>query len=168
MKGGCVSSPDLRPLRVNRLLQIRPSFGGMLRSAKKRTYIITISKKSITYLDTILLQHLNYNAQIGVLGHELSHASDFFNKGFGKMCHVVVGHVSKKYVDHFEFNTDRICINHGLGYQLLAWSLNVRENLKSDSGLGAATLPADATNERYMNPSTIKNIIATHPLYQNH
>lgn len=147
-------------------LTTRPSFTGMFRSAKKRTYIITISKKSISYLDTILLQNLSYNAQIGVLGHELCHVSDFINKGFGSMCQVAFGHFSKKYVDRFEFNTDRACINHGLGYQLLAWSINVRENLKSSSWLGAATLPPDATSERYMNPSTIESILPTNPLYQ--
>lgn len=149
-------------------LATRPSFTGMFRSAKRRTYFIIISKKSISYLDTILLQHLNYNAQIGVLGHELSHVSDFINKGFGSMCRVACGHFSKKYVNRFEFNTDRSCINHGLGYQLLSWSINVRLNLKSSSWLGAASLPPDATSERYMNPSTIESIFATHPLYQRH
>jgi len=148
-------------------LSTRPSVTGMLRSAKKRTYIISISKKSISFLDTILLDRLNYNAQIGVLGHELSHVSDFINKGFGRMCRLAVGHLSKKYIDRFEFNTDRICIDHGLGYQLLAWSKNVRENLKSSSWLGAATLPPDAASERYMNPKTIQLILATHPRYQN-
>lgn len=146
-------------------LATRPSFTGMFRSAKKRTYIITISKKNISYLDTILLQNLNYNAQIGVLGHELCHVSDFINKGFGSMCQVAIGHFSKKHVDRFEFNTDRSCIYHGLGYQLLAWSINVRENLKSSSWLGAATLPPDSTRERYMNPTTIERIITTHPRY---
>jgi len=146
-------------------LSTRPSFAGMFRSAKKRTYIITISKKSISYLDTILLKHLNYNAQIGVLGHELSHVSDFINKGFGSMCRLAIGHCSKKYVDRFEFNTDMICINHGLGYQLLAWSINVRENLKSSKWFGAGTLPPDAATERYMNPSTITKLLKSKELY---
>ncbi|CAN5479721.1 hypothetical protein BH11BAC2_BH11BAC2_21800 [soil metagenome] len=147
-------------------LATRPSYGGMLRSAKKRTYIITISNKSRAFLDTILLKNLNYNAQIGVLGHELSHVSDFAKKGFGGMCKVVFGHLSKNYVDHFEFNTDRRCIDHGLGYQLLAWSINVRENLKSSSWKGAETLSLNTEDERYMNPGTIEKILANHPLYQ--
>jgi len=37
-------------------LATRPSFFSMFRSAKKRTYIITISKRSNTQLDTITLK----------------------------------------------------------------------------------------------------------------
>ena len=148
-------------------LSTRPSFVGMFRFTKNRTYIITISKKSISFLDTILLCNLNYNAQIGVLGHELSHVSDFNSKGFGSMCRVVIGHLSKKYVDSFEFITDRACIDHGLGYQLLAWSINVRENLKSTSWLGAANMPPDSISERYMNPGTIERILLMHTMYQS-
>lgn len=76
-------------------LTTRPTLYSMFRSAKKRTYIITISEKSTKYLDTILLRNLNYNAQIGVLGHELCHVSDYLNKGFSKMWNVVV--LSLKY-----------------------------------------------------------------------
>ena len=118
-------------------LASRPSFLGMFQTAKKRTYIVSISKKSISFLNAIILHNLNYNAQIGVLGHELSHVSDFNNKSFGGMCKVILGHLSSKYVDRFEFNTDKICIDHGLGYQLLSWSNNVRENLKTSSWRGA-------------------------------
>jgi len=76
---------------------------------------------------------------------------------------------SKNEVDKFEFDTDLNCINHGLGYQLLDWSINVRENLKRVNWLGAVNLTADEKSERYMNPSTIKNILSKHPLYQeNH
>jgi len=166
--------PELKAVKIkfrikNKItpLSTRPSFVGMFRFTKNRTYIITISKKSISFLDTILLCNLNYNAQIGVLGHELSHVSDFNSKGFGSMCRVVIGHLSKKYVDSFEFITDRACIDHGLGYQLLAWSINVRENLKSTSWLGAANMPPDSISERYMNPGTIERILLMHTMYQS-
>jgi hypothetical protein len=148
-------------------LATRPTVVSMFRSAKKRTYIITISRKSTNYLNAIVFENLNYNAQIGVLGHELCHVSDYLNKGLGKMFNVVFIEIfSKKAVDKFEFNTDLNCINHGLGYQLLDWSINVRENLKRVNWLGAVNLTADEKSERYMNPSTIKNILSKHLLYQ--
>lgn len=147
-------------------LATRPSFISMFRKAKKRTYIVTISKNSISLLDSIILQNLNYNAQIGVLGHELSHIFDFSNKNFFRMCQVFFGHLSKKYTDHFEFNTDQICIDHRLGYQLLAWSNNVRKNLKTKNWGGPDNDPHNNKRERYMNPSTINRIISTHPLYE--
>lgn len=148
-------------------LATRPTFFSMFRASKKRTYIITISKKSSSYLDAIVFKNLNYNAQIGVLGHELCHVSDYLNKGLGKMFNIATNQIfSKKEVDNFEFNTDLNCINHGLGYQLLDWSINVRENLKRVNWLGAVNLTLDEKSERYMNPSTIVDILSKHPLYQ--
>lgn len=166
--------PDLKDIKIKfRLrnretpLATRPTFFSMFRSAKKRTYIITISKKSTNYLDTIIFRNLNYNAQIGVLGHELCHISDYLNKGFGEMSSIAFIQIfSKKAVDKFEFNTDLNCINHGLGYQLLDWSINVRGNLKRVNWLGAVNLTADEKSERYMNPFTIMDILSKHPLYQ--
>ena len=165
--------PELRDIKIqfrvkNKItpLATRPSVIGMFRKAQKRRYIVTISKNSISFLDSIILQNLNYNAQIGVLGHELGHVLDFSKKSIGGMYNVIFGHLSKKYTDRFEFNTDQICIDHGLGYQLLAWSANVRENLKTINWQGADNLLPSAKNERYMNPSTIISIISTHPLYQ--
>lgn len=150
-------------------LATRPTFFSMFRSAKKRTYVITISKKSTNYLDAIVLKNIDYNAQIGVLGHELSHISDYLNKGFGEMFTVAINEVfSKKKVDKFEFKTDLNCINHGLGYQLLDWSIQVRDNLKRDNWLGAVNLMGGKNSERYMNPTTIINILDKHPLYKDH
>lgn len=165
--------PELKDIKIefrikNREtpLTTRPTFFSMFRSAKNRTYIITISRKSTNYLDAIVLENLNFNAQIGVLGHELCHVSEYINKGFWKMSNIAFIEIfSKKAVDTFEFNTDLNCINHGLGFQLLDWSINVRENLKRDNWRGAVNLNADEKNERYMNPSTIKAILSKHPHY---
>lgn len=166
--------PELKDIKVKFRLKNRktplttkPTLFSMLCSSKKRTYVITISKKSTDYLENITFKNLRFNAQIGVLGHELSHVSDYINKGFGKMSHIAFIEIfSKKEVDKFEFNTDWNCINHGMGYQLLDWSTNVRQNLKIDNWRGTVNLTADEKSERYMNPSTIKDIISTHPLYQ--
>lgn len=165
--------PELKNIKIkfrlkNRTtpLATRPTLFSMFQSPKKRTYIITISEKSTNYLDTIVFKKLNYNAQIGVLGHELCHVSDYLNKGFGKMCNIAAKELfSKRATDNFEFNTDLNCINHGLGYQLLDWSSNVRENLKRANWRGAVNLTVDQKSERYMNPNTIIEFLSKHPLY---
>lgn len=165
--------PELKGVKIifrikNRTtpLATRPTLLSMFQSAKKRTYIITISEKSTNYLDTIVFKKLNYNAQIGVLGHELCHVSDYLNKGFGKMCNIAAKELfSKRATDNFEFNTDLNCINHGLGYQLLDWSSNVRKNLKRANWRGAVNLTVDQKSERYMNPNTIIEFLSKHPLY---
>ena len=148
-------------------LATRPTFLSMFRQAKKRTYIITISNKSTNYLNTIIFKNLTFNAQIGVLSHELAHISDYLNKGFGKILVIAKNELfCPKAVDALEYSTDLASINHGLGYQLLAWSTNVRINLKRANWLGAVNLTEDEKSERYMNPSTITEVISKHPLYQ--
>lgn len=148
-------------------LTSRPTFFSMFRSAKRRTYVITISKESSKKFDTITFKNLRYNAQIGVLGHELCHISDYLKINFGGLVKIGFHQImNSKSIDKFEYNTDFNCINHGLGYQLLDWSCNVRENLNRPNWLSASNLSNDVTSERYMNPATILEIISKHPLYQ--
>jgi hypothetical protein len=135
---------------------------------EKRRYKITISKKSIKMLSPILLKNLNYNAQIGVLGHELSHVADFNSKSFGGILKILFGNFSSSFLDRFEYNTDKICIEHGLGYQLLAWSKNVNDSLHLHSSDKATKEQNTAKKkERYMRPSTIERILSQDPAYAN-
>ena len=54
----------------------------------------------------------------------------------------------------------------GVFFSFGNWVTISRENLKRVNWLGAVNLTADEKSERYMNPSTIKNILSKHPLYQ--
>lgn len=149
-------------------LSSRPSFIGLLQSAKNRKYTITISDETNSKLEPILFKNLNLNAQIGIIGHELSHVSDYMEKGFGKMSSLLwIEIFSKKEVDKFEYKTDLRCINHGLGYQLLEWSKSVRSNLKIDYWRGADNLRYQTKRERYLNPETIIKTMKSNVLYGN-
>ena len=58
-----------------------------------------------------------------------------------------------------EFNTDRICIHHGLGNYLLAYSKHVRETMHVHNWRGGDYVNKGNGNgkyERYMNPDTIE------------
>ena len=100
------------------------------------------------------------------MGHELSHVVDFNTKTFGGILKVVLGNLSDSFLDRFEFNTDKICIEHELGYQLLAWSKNVRDSLKIEKWEGAQNLKNQTQKrERYMSPKTIEKYISTLPAY---
>lgn len=128
--------------------------------------MITISSKSQGIMDSILLGNLNYNAQIGVLAHELSHVADYHTMSFWKFLRLAFGLLSTSYMNKFEYNTDQICIDHGAGYQLLAWSKNTNQFITPEiieKYFGKEFL----TTERYMFPKTIEQKISIHPLYQN-
>lgn len=115
----------------------------------------------------ILFQNLPFNAQIGVIGHELGHVVEFSCMATIKIVEHAASNVSSKYIDHFEFKTDSICITHGLGYQLLAWSTYVRKVMHKDNWDGADNVHKPMVRERYMNPSTIRKRISQLRLYQD-
>lgn len=168
--------PELRHIHIrfkyktaHSPLATRPTFPGLLFKKSKRRFTITISDHTVDKLEPILLKQMDFNAQIGVIGHELSHVADFTRRNILSLAGSGIGHIfSSHYIDRFEFRTDSICIAHGLGYQLLAWSTFVRsamhlENWDGPDNLNITTMP----RERYMNPSTIKKRIAEDSIYSN-
>jgi len=136
------------------LLQTRPIGRGIF-NRHTRQFTITISDSTYWKLATIQLDNMNFNAQVGVIGHELSHVSDFIRRSFIDLAMSGVKHISSKYIDGFEYRTDSICIAHGLGCQLLAWSRFVRATLHTGDYDGADNINKPMLHERYMNPATI-------------
>lgn len=148
-------------------LTTRPTFPGVLFKKSKRRFTVTISDSTVAALQPILLKQMDFNTQVGVIGHELSHASDFSRRNIFSLAGSGIGHIfSSHYIDRFEYRTDSICIAHGLGYQLLAWSAFVRKTMHRENWEGADNVNVPAmTRERYMNPSTITKRIAADPSY---
>ena len=130
-----------------------------------KKFIITISDSSIDLLSPILYKQLDFNAQVGVIGHELSHVADFSAKGFFGLVGMGLGFMSSRYIDQLEYKTDSICIAHGLGHYLLAWSQFVRNALHSKNYDGADNIKKPMNRERYMNPLTIIKRIEADPQY---
>lgn len=136
------------------LLQTRPVTRGIFNRHTRR-FTITISDSTYWKLMPIQLDSMNFNAQVGVIGHELSHVSDFIQRNFISLAMSGVKHLFTRYIDRFEYRTDSICIAHGLGYQLLAWSRFVRAKLHTGDYDGADNIDKPMLHERYMNPTTI-------------
>jgi hypothetical protein len=141
-------------------LTTKPDLGSVLKRKNHRTYIITISNQTVDTLEHLLFQNLSFDEQVGVMGHELSHVVDFNSKNFPQSVGVGFGHLSKKYLDKMEYNTDRICIQHGLGKYLLAYSEHVRATMHVHTWRGVDfVMHNDQKHERYMNPDTIEKFI---------
>ena len=161
------TSIEFRIKHVHTPLASRPSWISVVRENEYRKYIITISDSTEGSLMPILLKNMDFNAQVGVIGHELSHISDFISKNSFGLMRVGVGNLSQKFLDRFEYRTDSICIAHGLGYQLLSWSIFVRKALHYQNWDGADNIDkGPMVRERYMNPLTIKKRISNLPMYQ--
>lgn len=150
-------------------LTSRPRFFSVFLPKHKRSYVITISTKTKPVLAPILFAALPYNAQIGVLGHEIGHIVEYRTKNSLQLVGLAFKISSSDFVDKFEFDTDERTIAHGLGYQLLDWSKFVRQALGVAAWKGADEKLAKGnqskTNQRYMNPETIEKYIAIYTKY---
>ena len=150
-------------------LTSRPRISNVFRGKKNRTYVITVSSQTKDYLAPILFSRLPYNAQIGVLGHEVGHIVEYKTKSSLQLIGLSFKLFNDDFVDTFEFNTDKRTIEHGLGYQLLDWSIFVRQALGiavwkgASEELSVGNKP-EAT-QRYMNPKTVEKYISLHKIY---
>ncbi|MDX2172010.1 MAG: hypothetical protein SFY56_02745 [Bacteroidota bacterium] len=165
--------PELKNISIkfklkenNSPLSARPTLFSFFKKAQKRKYIIFISTSTHSKFDSILLKNLTFNSQIGVIGHELSHISFYNKRNSFYFIKLVVMHLSKKSIDKFEYNTDMLCIQHGLGYQLLSWSTEVRMKLNLIQWKGIKQMQANG-RERYMNPQSIIDTIQALKMYVN-
>lgn len=163
--------PELKGVRIifrykktKTPLTSRPRILHIFKRRKRRTYIITLSSETTTSYAPILFDNLPYNAQIGVLGHELGHIAYYINANSFKIIGLGFGLLNSKKVDTFEYNTDKATIEHGLGYQLYDWSVFVRKALGITAWKGTYK-EKEQNTERYMNPETILKIMEKHPLY---
>lgn len=160
--------PELRnvPIRFKvkksfATLKTRPAFWSLFKPKGKRSYVITISNQTQQKLMPISFKYLPELARIGIIGHELSHVSDFSKKTAWQSMRVAIGHLSRHYMDSLEFHTDKICIEHGLGNELETWSRFVRNTMHTSFWRGADFVnEANNQVERYMNPSTIERFMA--------
>lgn len=172
--------PELKDIRINfkikkkkSPLMARPGFlGTVFLQPYKRTYFVIISSETEKFLKHIQFDTLPFNAKVGVVGHELSHISDFTQRGFWGIIRIAFGTLSSKWLDKFEFNTDKKTIDHGLGYQLLSWSNAVRDSSLFKKWTESLQISEEqiikfeeSKRERYMNPKTIISILNEHPLY---
>jgi hypothetical protein len=147
-------------------LATRPNFAALFKRKNHRTYIITISNHTIAKLQPLLFENLSFDEQVGIIGHELSHVVDFNNKNFFQTAANGLGHLSKKFLDRMEFNTDLLCIRHGLGKYLESYSMHVRGSMHVHNWRGVDFVNKEnETHERYMNPGTIEKY--THELQQS-
>jgi hypothetical protein len=138
-------------------LSTRPSYGSMIRHARKRTYMVFISSDTSSQWKDIQLNRVPIMAQLGIIGHELSHIIEFKEKNTFGLIGLGVNHVSNDYMNKFEFQADSICIAHGLGDYLLVWATHARQAFGAPDPQ-QADVKGEMSNykERYMSPATIR------------
>mgnify|MGYP003306369681 CR=1 FL=1 len=162
--------PELKDIKIRFIvddvgipLSSRPLWTSLLRSAKNRTYIVVIDNHLDGPRDVLLLQNQPFNAQVGIIGHELSHTVYYLDRSFFGIAVDGLCQLGDCRIN-FERNTDRRLIRYGLGWQRYDHALFVRSRF-------ATSLKAASNNERgggaYMSPAELLQIIENSEIYSD-
>lgn len=119
----------------------------------KRKYVVFINNDE--NFKGIHLKDVPFNAQIGIIGHELAHIVDYNNHNFWGIMGICFRHLDGKRKPLFEKEIDRATIVRGLGWQLFDWasySMLTNNNAVSDY--------IDFKRHTYMQPGEIKQVMS--------
>ncbi|MEX0965583.1 MAG: hypothetical protein WDZ52_16265 [Pseudohongiellaceae bacterium] len=161
--------PQLRETKINFIvedvsipLSSRPHWSGMLRSAKKRIYQVIIDSQPEGSSNALLLKNQPFNAQIGIIGHELAHTAYYLQRSFFGIAADALCQLSNCRIG-FERNTDKRLIDHGLGWQRLDHATFVRGRIFQDR---ASAFTAEGGGGAYMSPARLLQILQEHDSYK--
>lgn len=110
---------EIRRKRIGTMMAARPKPGFIFRKPDKRRYIIYITDKPGMNAEKIY-SGMSYNAQLGVLGHELSHILDYKSKNNWQMLGFGIKYVFRKKA--IEAETDCIAVERGFGEELIEYT----------------------------------------------
>lgn len=116
-----VATIKFKKAKINTSLNARPKLTSLIfRRKAKRKYVIRYADNGDT--TKVLLKDAPFNAQVGVIGHELNHIADYSIKNFFGVLGRGFAYANKKKKENFEKHIDQMTIEKGLGWQLYAWA----------------------------------------------
>jgi hypothetical protein len=143
------------------LIAARPDPLNLLRNRSNWIYNVYISEKATEPLEPDLFANFSFNAQVGILGHELAHTLYYQDKTAADMIAIGVKYLfSDPYKAKFEQDTDRQAIAHGMGWQVLEYSTHYRQNSR------LSPQEISAIDRYYLNPSLVKAVMHRYGFYR--
>lgn len=151
------------------VVKVKPKFSSIFKMPSHRIYTIYFSKGTKSTLDSVLLENLSFNSQLGLLATQVSVIEDLSTGGFFNFLGWYFKHTSHKSMKKIRSVAERRTLELGLGYQLLALNKELNEKLKIDNWTttkGYANYMHHYKN-REMKPQTILNLMTDLPVYRN-
>lgn len=105
--------------KLGSTMAARPRLLTTIRRKGKRSYCIFLNNVN----PEIPIDGASFNAQIGVIGHELGHISNYETKSSWRLIADALRYPSKKFRRKFERATDQRNLDHGLFWQLYDWKM---------------------------------------------
>ena len=99
--------------------EVRPEYFSAIKNSNRK-YVIYISKN--VHTEGVLLKDIPFNAQIGVIGHELAHIEDYEGRTVKSLFGLALNYLIIKNHAKYERSIDELAIKRGLGWQELEFS----------------------------------------------
>ena len=106
-----------------------------------------------------LFNELPFQARIGIMAHELAHVLDYTRRDFGGILRYGIRYLFKPARKELEARTDRIAVERGFGWQLLAF----KEHLRKEAELEPSYRRYKA--RIYLSHKDLRAILRDHPDY---
>jgi len=152
--------PELKDIPIEFILKeaiiplaSRPKPKTIFGKKDKRLYKVVISTGGMDQMEEILLHNLPFNAQVGIIGHELAHVSDYIGMSYSEIMSFACAYLYPHFREGIEKHTDASTIEHGLGWQLLDYAEYVR------SVPSAIEKGTDWMDKYYLNPENIRKVM---------
>lgn len=126
--------PQLKDVQIDMILtqegapmETTVAIGSLFGSRKNRQYLVLLNDAQNSYFDPILLRSLPFDAQVGILAHELGHVVYYHELNllqFGKWGLMYLW--DDEFRATHERTTDLMPVYHGLGNQIYRYAYFVR------------------------------------------
>jgi hypothetical protein len=104
----------------------KPSFASCFMPKTKRSYTITILERAEDPENEALMKNLDRKMRIGVIGHELGHVLQYSRRNPVTLLATLSLYLVDSYRRKIERGADKLCIQHGLGEELLRHNEYIR------------------------------------------
>lgn len=133
-------------------------------SRESRVYRILLNNAKNTDFDPILLRNLPFDAQVGILAHELGHVAYYHQHSSLQLAKWGLMYlIDDDFRAIHERSTDLMAVYHGLGHQIVAYAWYVRNDPSCRSLYEA--YGKEFIDKYYMTDREIKEVLRKHPVY---
>jgi hypothetical protein len=161
--------PELKETRINFKLKwnhkvpygTTPAFYTIFRKPENRVYNIAILMDAKDPERQALLKNLRFEAQVGVIGHELAHVVQFQRMNGIQLLNALASYLKPAFKRRIERSADLGAIVHGLGRELLEHAIYIR------------TIPGyvqhrKEINKNYLKPKEIRERLRDNDFFEKY
>ena len=128
--------PELKDVEIKMVLinggapmESRPEIATLFGPRKNRRYLVLLNNEQPSYFEPILLRSLPFDAQVGILAHELGHVVYYEQLNLLQFGKWGIDYLqSDDFRARHERSTDLMPVYHGLGSQIYQYAYFVRKD----------------------------------------